>query len=133
MPLLARAFIAVVFSCVIFTSCQTESQPIAGTTTIRADPPKTTLISRARVFENDRLVATLRTYRFEDRPERSFIRVSNLREDVVGYVTDDGRAFRFTAHGGENLVANSNDLRKNVAAIMGVPLSTYEIKDDLTP
>ena len=111
----------------LMTACQTEIISTAPPE-VKMSPSNHTLTGLSDVFQGDRRIGTLRTYRFNGDNHREFIRVYNLRNDDLGYITDDGRAFRIRAHGGPDLVANNTDLSKNVAAVFGLPLQKMEIK-----
>lgn len=110
--------------------CQHETHEVSTAPEIRPDVPRTTLVGRASVYHDGRLVAVLKTFRFEETGERTMTRVLDLRENSLGYLTDDGRAFKHTAHGGTDLVANSTDIRRNVAAVIGMPTATLSIQQD---
>ncbi len=120
------------------TACQTETHS-SGITSVRPDTPDHVLVARARI-ESKTIgakdgsaevarapVGVLKTYRFEDGTGRRIHRIFDLRDQPVGYVTQDGVAYRYTAHGGTELVANAQELGRNVAAIFGTPLVDMEV------
>lgn len=108
--------------------CQQESLDIGPTVIKPAPLPERTLVSAGDVYDGERLVGHVRTYSVGGENGTRVTRVFNLRNDSLGYVTDDGRAFRRRAHGGADLVANSPDLGLNVAAVMDLPLRKLEIR-----
>jgi hypothetical protein len=142
MPVRVRSALLPVL--LLLGACQTESvcHELAG---VRPDTPPHALVVRARLEERivrtdageasvqHRAVGTLRTFEFQDGAARQVHRVYDLRDEALGYVTDQGLAYRRTAHGGLELVANSQDLRRNVAAVLGTPLATIEIVPDPGP
>lgn len=109
-------------------ACQEEYQPVEPPV-IKVPPPgKRTLVETAEIYKDGRLIGRLRTFRLDDQGGVQVTRVYDLRNEHLGYITEDHRAFRRTAHGGHDLVANSSDQSKNVAAILGRPLERLTIK-----
>ncbi len=115
---------------VLVSGCRHETTTSAPVS-IRPDAPKTTLVGRHRVYHDKQLVGALKTFRFEDGSLRTFVRVVDLRDEALGYITQDGQAYRYTAHGGPNLVATHADLAKNTAAIFGMPFANFQLVDDV--
>ncbi len=109
------------------TACQRQ---VVTTTplVVKMPVPGRTLVETSDVFKNGKLFGRMRKFRFDDLKRSYVTRIYNLRNDHMGYVTEDGRAFKLRAHGGHDLVANHRDMRQNVAAVMGVPLERVDIK-----
>ena len=107
--------------------CQEQTRPVEPPV-VKTPTPDRTLVETAKIFRGDELVGWLKTYRFNDDQRNLVTRVFNKRNDSLGYMLDDGRAYRRTAHGGHDLVANHRDQRRNVAAVFGTPFSDYRIE-----
>ena len=110
--------------------CQTETRTV-GPPQVKIQTPDTTLVGLERITRADETVGWVKTYRYEDREGLRIKRVLTPRNAPVGYVTQDGRAFRFTAHDGPQLVANTGDLRRDVAAILDLPYEQLRITDEV--
>jgi len=109
------------------SACQQEYHPVEPPV-VKVPTTKQTLVATADVYQGQELVGHLRTFRLEDEGGVQVTRVYDLRDEHIGYITEDGRAFRRSAHGGHDLVANSSTQSKNVAAIFGRPLERMTIK-----
>ncbi len=81
-----------------------------------------------RVMADGKHAGWLRTFEVagEGKPH-TIHQVCDVNQNRLGYVDDVGHAYRLTAHDGTELVAESSDLRKNVAGILG----SFAIKVDL--
>jgi hypothetical protein len=97
---------------------------------IRPDNPKSTLVSVADVRFEDEVIGSIRSFQFEDEPKTVVHQVRDHLDRVVGHVTDDGRAYRRTAHEGDILVSQSTRLHVNVATILGRPLDRVHVVED---
>ena len=81
-------------------------------------------VSLDKIFVDGKNVGTLRTSRVidgdsNDRNDRYQHWVENERGDTMGFVTDDGRAYRLRAHAGPELVASSDRMSINILAVFG--------------
>ena len=112
--------------------CEVKERPV-GRVVVRPDTPDTRLVGLADVFSVDdsgaeEKIALLRTFEFVDEDQRRVIRVYDKRGRPVGYVTDDGKAYRVRAHSGQDLVAVSPRLEDNVAAVLSARGTRLRIK-----
>jgi hypothetical protein len=94
---------------------------------------RTTLAS-ARILRNGEPVGSLRTFRVRGvRGERIVHQVQDLHMNALGFIDQTNCAYRLSAHSGAELVANSSDRRRNVAAILGAYGSNIELVEEEVP
>lgn len=63
---------------------------------------------------------------------RKLYRVTDLKRTPLGYVDDSGRAYRYTAHDGVQLAAQTDDLGRNVRAVMDLrDVERFELVDQV--
>lgn len=118
-----------VLSGLAFTGgCQQEVRRLEPPEIAGAEAPDTTLVALAKVYHEGRHIGWLRTYRYEGTNGRNVTWVQDLKDNSLGYVTDEGLAYRNTAHKGHELVANTTRLRTNVAAVFGMPMARVELE-----
>lgn len=124
--------VVVLIAVLALTACQVKERRV-GRVTVRADTPDTTLIALADVFSVDDAgaetkVGTVRTFEFDDDARNKVTRVYDRRDRPVGYITEDGKAYRVRAHDGQDLVSVAARLESNVASVLGMPGARLRIK-----
>ena len=123
-----RALILSTIACLAVAGCKSETRFVAPPE-IKPAPVERTLVGYEEVFADGRRIGELKTYEVEQPTDRRITMVVDDRGRRLGYLLDDGTAYRFSAHGGENTpIANSPDRRRNVAAVFGIPGATVEIR-----
>jgi hypothetical protein len=64
--------------------------------------------------------------------KRRIFRVTDLKRNPIGYVDDSGRAYRYTAHDGTMLAAQTDDLQRNIRAVMNMhDIERFELVDQV--
>lgn len=109
-------------------SCSHEETPV-GPQDVRVAPQaERTLVGLHKVLADGKHVGWLRTYRVSGEGAEHLIRqLSDTANNRLGYIDELGAAYRLTAHDGVEMVANSADLRRNVAGILG----SFSLRIDL--
>jgi hypothetical protein len=117
-------------SCFFLAACQVEERAV-GPSEVKAPTPDTTLVSVADVLLQDGTrIGTLKTVRYEDEAGNTVTQVFDQKSRSVGYILEDGRSYRWRAHGAADLVSSSPILAENVAVLLGQPLDRVTIQVD---
>lgn len=122
--------LALIAGTLLLAACQVEQRVTGPVEVMAPEPPPSTLVSIADVRLDAELLGTVRTYRFDDEAGRQVHEVRDELGRVAGHVTDDGRAYRITAHEGSVLVSQNPAMAVNVAAVLGRPLDRVQIVRD---
>lgn len=111
-------------------ACQQETHA-RGIPEIRMIERKHTTVADAKILRDGETVGSLRTLRVQTRAgDRTVRQVRDLRQNALGFIDESNCAYRHTAHRGSELVGNSAEVSRNVAAILGAFGSTIEIVDE---
>lgn len=110
----------------VASGCVTETRPTQDVEIRFRDPSETyRTVALERVLLDGVRIGTLETRLildddFDDANDQHLMFVQDLEGRNVGFVTDDGRAYRYQAHSDNaRLVANHDDLPHNVRAVFG--------------
>jgi hypothetical protein len=96
---------------------------------VRQDPRE--VLASAKIVRDGEEVGRLRTVRVHGPGgDRIVHHVQDLHLNPLGYIDEQNCAFRLTAHTGSELVANSSDRRRNVAAILGAYRANIELVEE---
>jgi hypothetical protein len=111
-------------------ACTHEVQPI-GPPAVRFEQKTREPIAAAKILRDGEPVGSLRTFRVRaSSGDRVLHQVQDLYLNPLGFIDEQNCAFRITAHTGPELVANSSDRRRNVAAILGAYGSQIELIEE---
>jgi hypothetical protein len=112
------------------SGCAHEEHPI-GQPAVRVAEQRRELVASAKILRNGEEVGALRTLRVHGQgQDRVLHQVQDLHMNSLGYIDEQNCAWRLTAHTGSELVSNSSDQRRNVAAILGAFNSSIEIVEE---
>ena len=74
----------------------------------------------------------LETWRYGPDEAHGLRRITDMKRTPLGYVDDSGRAYRYTAHAGTQMVAQSDDLNRNIRAVLGIgDVDRFELVDQV--
>jgi len=83
-----------------------------------------------KVVMDGKQVGWVQTWRMDvEGTPRDVKRVVDMSKTPLGWMDDSGRAWRYTAHGGQELAGTSRDERVRVKAIMGMPEGSVKLVD----
>jgi hypothetical protein len=98
----------------------TQEVNYVGPAEVRMQEESRTTLARATIFRDGESVGSVRTMRVRGPSGvRTVHQVQDNYSNALGYIDEQNCAFRFSAHAGSELVGNSSDRRRNVAAILG--------------
>lgn len=91
---------------------------------VRFAESKTEIVAYYKVYRDGKQVGSLERHRLVDGDnldanDRYHTVVFDHQKQRVGFVTDDARAYRFTAHGPNELVSNDSKLENAVRTLLG--------------
>ena len=126
----ARSWRLLLVPLLAFGGCSHEEHPVAEP--VIAAAPEGTLVGLSNITFEGRHVGYLETWRLSGGAgSHELQRISDLKRNRLGYIDDRGVAWRYSAHEGTELVANSTDVRKNVTAVMGYAQGRVELVDQV--
>jgi hypothetical protein len=110
--------------------CTQEVHPI-GPPEVRLRQERRTTVAASKILRDGEQVGSLRTVRVQSASgERVVHQVRDLHMNSLGFIDEKNCAYRLSAHAGSELVANSSDRRRNVAAILGAYGSNIELIEE---
>lgn len=114
-----RRVLAALVAAVLASGCAEQVQYV-GPAEIRMQEETRTTIAQSTILRDGEAVGLLRTMRVSGPSgDRTVHQVQDNYRNALGYIDEGDCAFRFSAHAGAELVGNSSDRRRNVAAILG--------------
>ena len=98
---------------------------------MRFRPENVQVVGAAKILRDGEQVGTIRTLRVHGvSGDRVVHRVHDNYLNALGYIDEQNCAYRLTAHTGAEIVGNSSDRRRNVAAILGAYGSSIELIEE---
>jgi hypothetical protein len=109
-----------------------HEEHVVGDPEIRVDGVDRTLVGLHKVRGATGDLGYVETWRLGPEEKRKLFRVTDSKRTPLGYVDDSGRAYRYTAHDGTQLVAQSDDFNRNVRAVLAVgDVDRFELVDQV--
>lgn len=109
----------------------TQSEHKVGVAEVHPQHEDREVLASAKIMRDGEQVGSLRTLRLQGggRP-RVLSEVQDLHLNSLGYIDEQNCAYRVGAHTGSELVSNSSDRRRGVAAILGAYSANIEIVEE---
>jgi hypothetical protein len=112
------------------SGCTQVEQPV-GPPEVQVQRDSREVIASARILRDGEQVGSLRTLRVGGGDRARVVReVQDLHRNSLGFIDEQNCAYRLSAHTGSEMVANSSDRRRNVAAILGAYGANIEIVEE---
>jgi hypothetical protein len=103
-----------------------------GPAEIKVDQVDRSLVGLHKITCTTGDLGYLETWRYGPEEKHGLRRVTDLKRNPLGYVDDSGRAYRYTAHSGTQLVAQSDDLNRNLRAVLAIgDVDRFELVDQV--
>jgi hypothetical protein len=111
-------------------SCTQQVERI-GEPEVRFREENVRVVGAAKILRDGEQVGTIKTLRVRGvSGERVVHRVHDNYLNALGFIDEQNCAYRLSAHTGAEIVSNSTDRRKNVAAILGAYGSSIELIEE---
>jgi hypothetical protein len=112
------------------SACTQIEQPV-GQPQVSVPRENREVVASAKILRDGEQVGSLRTLRVHGTGRERVLReVQDLHLNSLGFIDEQNCAFRLSAHSGSELVSNSSDRRRNVAAILGAYGANIEVIDE---
>jgi hypothetical protein len=109
----------------------TQTEQKLGVAEVHPAREEREVLGSAKIMRDGEQVGSLRTLRLHGagRP-RVLTEVQDLHLNSLGYIDEQNCAYRLGAHTGSQLVSNSSDRRRGVAAILGAYAANIELVEE---
>jgi hypothetical protein len=112
------------------SSC-TQTEHKVGVAEVHPQRPDREVLGSAKILRDGEQVGSLRTLRLHEAGRsRVLDEVQDLHRNSLGFIDEQNCAYRLGAHTGSQLVSNSSDRRRGVAAILGAYSANIEIVEE---
>lgn len=109
----------------------TQTEQKIGVADVHPVHEEREVLGSAKIMRDGEQVGSLRTLRLHSSGRaRVLSEVQDLHLNSLGYIDEQNCAYRLSAHTGSQLVSNSSDRRRSVAAILGAYSANIEIIEE---